>query len=597
MALGILVLITALSISAVAIYYSIAGLVAIFAAAAIPIIVMGTALEVGKLVTAVWLHKYWKQSTWWLKTYLTTAVVILMFITSMGIFGFLSKAHIEQTSASEESVALVEQLDKQIATQNAIILRASQNIDKIQNSGTGADQNIQAQIDKENDRISTAYDRVQPAIDETQKQLAEDTKSYTARIADVDKKLDQLATLSAIDTKDRDAVKLLQQLVGARPDGAYGSGTASAVKAYKDGLESEKQELYASIENLKSAANDEVKRLRARAEKEIDDSNTLIERLRSQLGQDTGTDIQAEIDAQNARIKSANTELDTLTEQKFSIEAEYRKLEAEVGPIKYIAEFVYGEQADKNMLEEAVRWVIIIIIVVFDPLAVLLLIASQYTFEFARRRKDDNGERLRQEYEQVRAEKIANNTGYTVDPQTTEEKVNEEESNQGEPGQPQQEDAETLLEREDQESVEREERDDPPLVEVEQEEEQELKFLQEEVQEDLAGQKKTIESLDELAQERAKEIEYLDSLSHWNIAKELWKEANPHDNLKTHKKAYIRGFIDKLPWEAYLPEEVFEDEEFVETHIPKTEGYIQNAEQSDDSIWKRIKDDKPDNTT
>jgi hypothetical protein len=81
---------------------------AIFAAAAIPIMIMGGILEVSKLVTAVWLHRYWKQATWWLKTYLTTAVIVLMLITSMGIFGFLSKAHIEQTSASEESVAKVE---------------------------------------------------------------------------------------------------------------------------------------------------------------------------------------------------------------------------------------------------------------------------------------------------------------------------------------------------------------------------------------------------------------------------------------------------------------------------------------------------------
>ena len=104
MIFGILTLITALCISAVAIYYSVAGLVAIFAAAAVPIMIMGGTLEIAKLVTAVWLHKYWDRATWWLRSYLSVAVVVLMFITSMGIFGFLSKAHIEQTSASEESV-------------------------------------------------------------------------------------------------------------------------------------------------------------------------------------------------------------------------------------------------------------------------------------------------------------------------------------------------------------------------------------------------------------------------------------------------------------------------------------------------------------
>ena len=97
MFLAVLTLITALSISAVAIYYSVAGLVAIFAAAAVPIMIMGGTLEIGKLVTAVWLHRYWEKATWWLKTYLSIAVIVLMIITSMGIFGFLSKAHIEQT--------------------------------------------------------------------------------------------------------------------------------------------------------------------------------------------------------------------------------------------------------------------------------------------------------------------------------------------------------------------------------------------------------------------------------------------------------------------------------------------------------------------
>ena len=233
MALGILVLITALSISAVAIYYSIAGLVAIFAAAAIPIMIMGGVLEVGKLVTAVWLHKYWTQAKWWLKYYLATAVVVLMFITSMGIFGFLSKAHIEQTSASVENVAQVEQIDKQIAQFNAVISRAEDTINKTETSGTGADQNIQAQIDKEQERINTAYVRVKPAIDETNAQLKEDSKLYTDQIKAVDVELKKLASISSIDTSDRDAVKLLQQLVGARPDGRYGSGTAEAVKEFK----------------------------------------------------------------------------------------------------------------------------------------------------------------------------------------------------------------------------------------------------------------------------------------------------------------------------------------------------------------------------
>ena len=636
MALGILVLITALTISAVAIYYSIAGLVAIFAAAAIPIIVMGTALEIGKLVTAVWLHKYWKQAKWWLKTYLTTAVVVLMFITSMGIFGFLSKAHIEQTSASVENVAKVEQINKQIASINAVISRAEDIIKKTETSGTGADQNIQSQIDKEQERIETAYDRVKPAIDQINEQLKEDTLLYSDQIKAVDIELETLASMSSIDTSDRDAVKLLQQLVGARPDGAYGSGTARAVKEFKVGLEDKKQKLFGQIEQLKASAKDEIKRLRLRAETEIDDSNKLIERLRKQLGTDTSVDIESIIDEQNVKIKKANAELDVLTEKKFAIESEYRKLEAEVGPIKYIAEFVYGEAADKTMLEEAVRWVILIIIFVFDPLAVLLLIASQYTFDFARNRKKEQDWK---EYEDKRAQHIVDlmnqpeekeeveekaedwpegeemasdvvELEMLKDKDTPEEKVEDTveiseyeksinvEDNDDSNGMLFGEDNLKKNEIKDRAKLVKEYADDPDWTEArnvwqkinpdEDPDNYRQAFISGRIhalpwEVYLPDQKKTTESLDELAQQRADEIEYLDSLESWSSAKTQWKEANPHENLKTYKKAYIKGFIDKLPWEEYLPEE-------------RTEGYVQNEEQNEDSIWKRIKDDKPDNT-
>jgi len=153
---GIMTMLTALTISAVAIYYSVAGLVAIFAAAALPIMIMGGTLEVAKLVTAVWLHRYWKKATWWLKTYLTTAVVVLMLITSMGIFGFLSKAHIEQTSASEESVAKISQIESEVIRLQGVIDRANNKIKELETSGTGSDANIQAQIDKEQERIDKA---------------------------------------------------------------------------------------------------------------------------------------------------------------------------------------------------------------------------------------------------------------------------------------------------------------------------------------------------------------------------------------------------------------------------------------------------------
>ena len=192
MFLGLLVLITALTISGVAIYYSIAGLVAIFAAAAIPIMVMGGALEVGKLVTAVWLHRYWSKTVWWLKYYLALAVLVLMFITSMGIFGFLSKAHIEQTSASQESVEQVQRIETELARLDSVIVRAEEKIKKAENSTSTRNDDINAQIEKEQQRIDSAYTRIQPAIEEQQKIIADARESDADRTKPYE---DQLANI------------------------------------------------------------------------------------------------------------------------------------------------------------------------------------------------------------------------------------------------------------------------------------------------------------------------------------------------------------------------------------------------------------------
>tara|TARA_B100001057_G_C22831889_1_gene943724 strand:- start:310 stop:2289 length:1980 start_codon:yes stop_codon:yes gene_type:complete len=659
MALGILVLITALAISAVAIYYSIAGLVAIFAAAAIPIIVMGTALEIGKLVTAVWLHRYWTKAKWWLKTYLTAAVVILMFITSMGIFGFLSKAHIEQTSASIESVEKISQLDTELARYKGIITRAEEKIESAENQGANQNNVIQDQIDREQKRIDTAYDRIQPLVSEQQRIVQQEIERkdkkiepYLAQVSNIDSDLQTLSDL--LNRRDSESIKRLQSIVGTRVDGTYGSNTAEQVENYREGLIAKRESILKTISQIEEkdspiiiSANEEIKRLRDIAQKEIEESNKVINKLREEIGSTTVADNNTDIIEENLqKIKNANSEIDILTEQKYGIQAEYRKLEAEVGPIKYIAEFVYGEKADKNLLEEAVRWVILIIIVVFDPLAVLLLIASQYTFEFARGRK----KQLEwSEYETQRAAMIVANQGpdnETVDESTdddiqsddvehderdrktndeddiqqgeavesTEESVSDSESSKGvtQPRDDLQdinvagnEEANGMLFGED--NLKKSEiKDRANLVKqyAEDEDWTEARNVWQKINPDedpnnyrqafisgrihnlpwevyLSDQKKSSESLDELAQKRADEIEYLDSLESWSSAKQLWKEENPHENLKTYKKAYIKGFIDKLPWEDY---------------ITRTEGYVQNEEQNDDSIWKRISD-KPNNTT
>ena len=155
--MAILTLLTALSISAVAIYYSILGLAAIFAGAAIPIMVMGSVLEVGKLVTASWLYQNWKVAPRFIKAYLSIAVVVLMFITSMGIFGFLSKAHVEQTSLGTIG-------QEKLSTINEKILRSENRIDRwssdIERLVSGEDVRVDILIDKEQVELDKLYARI-----------------------------------------------------------------------------------------------------------------------------------------------------------------------------------------------------------------------------------------------------------------------------------------------------------------------------------------------------------------------------------------------------------------------------------------------------
>jgi len=250
MFLGLLTLLTALVISSVAVYYSVSGLAAIFAGAALPIIIMGTALEIGKLVVATWLHYNWKTSPLLLRSYFIIATFILMLITSMGIFGFLSRAHIEQGAPIGDVSAQIEIIDQKITAKKSDI---------------------------------------------------EQAKTAT-------KNLDDVVSQYLLKGKDEKSV-------------------AAANNARK-GQQKERDKLA----------------------KQIDDDQTSINKL---------------------------------NEDKLPLTQKVHKIETEVGPIKYIAAFIYGNNPGQDLLEKAVTWVIMIIIFVFDPMAVLLLIASQISMSQA----------------------------------------------------------------------------------------------------------------------------------------------------------------------------------------------------------------------
>jgi hypothetical protein len=251
MFLTLLTFLSAISISVIAAGYSIVGLATLFAGAVVPIIAMGSALEVGKLVAASWLYHNWNSDVpRLLKGYLFGAIIVLIFITSLGIFGFLSKAHLDQVKPTSGNNIKIELLDKQINQQNLIIERAEKQI-------TLLDKALEVYIDKE----------------------------YVTR-------------------------------------------------------------------GLKERAKQEKER------------NTL-----------------------NSAINKASDKIAELTNNKASLSLEQDKIEAEVGPIKYVAELIYGEQAQDNF-DKAVRFVILILIFVFDPLAVLLLIAANISLRQWRKKKN-----------------------------------------------------------------------------------------------------------------------------------------------------------------------------------------------------------------
>ena len=280
MILAALLLLSGLSISAVAIYYSVVGLTAIFAAAAVPIMIMGISLEVGKLVIASWVKAYWSRIPILMRTYAVAGVAVLMIITSLGIFGFLSKAHSDQTLVSGDVQSKIAVYDEKIKTEK---------------------ENIEA-----------------------------DRKA----LKQLDEAVDQILGRSTTET---------------------GADRAVAIRR------SQQKE-------------------RARLQAEISQSQQSISQL---------------------------------NDARAPIAAEVRKVEAEVGPIKYIAAFVYGDNPDASILERAVTWVIILIVVVFDPLAVVMLLAAQMTWAWYR-----NPETQEREY-------VASGSGATVDDLVEQEQAEE----------------------------------------------------------------------------------------------------------------------------------------------------------------------------
>jgi hypothetical protein len=345
MFIAILTLLSALSISGVAIFYSVIGLATIFPGAFWPVVIMGSVLEVGKLVTASWLYRNWKQTRFLLKTYLTIAVVVLSLITSMGIFGFLSKAHLEQNLAEDTVTQRIEIINSKIYSEETYIKRQLKIIERAENS-----------LSKTGTSNKEALELEQQSLKDVQ---------------------DKFKTLLAVETntvKDlNDRLKVLD-------------------KDVSDVLTSNKS--FFNEEKAAAELKESQKQERAEISKNISDAQGRIAILKDDYAVDTAviqkridklragnvddkSEVNAQIEVAEANILKAQNNIDDLIIDREPLQAKMIKLEAEVGPVKYIASLVvdWGITTDVDT-SEAVRWVILIIICVFDPLAVLLLVAA-----------------------------------------------------------------------------------------------------------------------------------------------------------------------------------------------------------------------------
>ena len=405
MFMAILTLLTALSISAVAIYYSILGLAAIFAGAAIPIMVMGSVLEVGKLVTASWLYQNWKVAPRFIKAYLSIAVVVLMFITSMGIFGFLSKAHVEQTSLGTIGTEKLATIEEKLLRSENRIERWTIDIERLMK---GEDVRVDTLIDKELVELDKLYARI-----DTEKQALRDQ-------ADKDIELQNNRLKQAQERKEADIAAAQERFKGSFSKKGLDEAIAKAT-ANELAVASAAQRIIVEIQNK---LKEDIAKVDAKYASQIASIEEIIQDYKNQANTKTG-DIESKIIALEDQIEAEQDKIDQVNEDKIVLISKQAQLEVEVGPLKYIAEFVYGQEADQNLLEAAVRWVIIIIIVVFDPLAVLLLIAANMSFirRFGRgfeKQYDDSLVKRYSEYEQARGKKIAENVPPEFDDKPTE---------------------------------------------------------------------------------------------------------------------------------------------------------------------------------
>ena len=345
MFIAILTLLSALSISGVAIFYSVIGLATIFPGAFVPVVIMGGVLEVGKLITASWLYRNWKFTPFMLKTYLTTAVIILSVITSMGIFGFLSKAHLEQNLASDTLIQRITILEDKIESEKMSILRQN-----------------------------AIIDRAEKAINRDTGTASGDIEVQQSIIADANEKLKTLLAVETNTVRDlNDRLIVLDKNVSdVLTSNKSFFNEEKAAAELKASQKEEREQIAIKV----NEAQERIAELKADHKVEIAKAQEIIANMRTG-SQDNKGQFNKEIEIAEQKIFDSQGNIDLFIVEKQPLEKEMLTLEAEIGPVKYIAALaVDWGITDQVETSKAVRWVILLLIVVFDPLAVLLLIAA-----------------------------------------------------------------------------------------------------------------------------------------------------------------------------------------------------------------------------
>ncbi len=345
----ILTISSALAISVIGAYFSIIGLSTIFPGSQTSVVIMGCALEVAKIVTVLWLHRNWKIAKFSLKFYFCFAVFVLMGITSLGIFGYLSKAHIEHKNSANQEITQIENLSLRVGKEKQFITQYEDSIKSLKNKSDGSSGRYEREIERTENRIKEINDKLQKDVGVEQSRIEE----LRNRLSSLDQEL--------VDTQ--------------KANSGFFSDKKKAMEKINQKQSTEREE----IDILIKEYNQNIKIFRSNYNIEYTKLNSFIESVRSKsIDKEEGN--EDKIYSYNEKIKNSLLVIQDLELEKSKLGEKIRSIEAEIGPLKYVVGMLKDFGVGELNSDQAVRLIIVIIMIVFDPLAILLIVAAQTTF-------------------------------------------------------------------------------------------------------------------------------------------------------------------------------------------------------------------------